>query len=442
MRRTVITFLLLSCAALTAAPADGDGRWPVHYVLPVQTDVPHLPAEALRMSAAELLNNLEPGIVMIDGMTSPDGVRAVEDCGDDDACLAEHLAALGADRGIRLSIARKAPDAPLRITARLIQKSGTFRQTVTGSRRWNDLKAAVARAIVAVRLQAMIAAGTLHPQRYIKQKNADEGLFEILPAVSDAASRIDKQLGILPRFRAIPAGVYPQGVATGEEDAEPRTMVTLPDFYMDRTEVPVLTYAVCVLNGACTPPAAFADDRYCTWGMPEAMMKPANCLSWKQARDYCAFRGGRLPSEAEWEAAARGQDERTYPWGDSAPDCGHAVFSPRNGATPSDGCGLDSVWDTGSLPRGAGPFGILNMAGNVWEWVADWYQPDAYRFRNESPSPQGPEAGVFRVIRGGSWVSGTARDLTTFRRARRKPDNPSNAGGFRCVYDSPRKAAR
>ena len=442
MRRILLIALLLSCAALTAAPAGGDGRWPVHYVLPVETDIPDLPAGALRMYASELLNNLEPGIVMIDGMTSPDGTRAVQHCGDNTECLAKNLAALGADNGIKLHITRNAPDAPLRITVTLMQKSRTFRQTIHSSMQWSDLTAKSARAIVAVRLQAMIAAGTLHPLAKRSSPDSNEGLFEILPKVSDAASRIDEQLGILPWAQNIPAGVYPQGTDNGEDDAQPRTMVALPSFYMDRTEAPVLAYAVCVLNGTCTPPKAFADDRYCTWGMPEAMLKPANCITWKQARDYCAFRGGRLPSEAEWEAAARGQDERTYPWGNSPPDCGHAVFSPRDGASSLDGCGLDSVWDTGALPPGRSPFGILDMAGNVWEWVADWYQPDAYRFRNGSPSPQGPEAGEFRVIRGGSWVSTTPGDLATVHRARRKPDNPSNTVGFRCVYDAPRQVVR
>jgi len=435
--------MLYICAMLTATIAAEDGRWTVHYVLPVSTTIDTFPAAGLRMFAAELLNDLNPGVIMVDGVTTPDGQNSLSICDDKLPCLAEQLAKLGVTQSLHLKALQSQTGTSIDLWATLIRQDRVFTQHVRCAPHWSDIRQKAAWAIIATRFQAMIADGLLPPSpQPDTDDTAADDLFIPLPRILDAPARTDIYLGIVPWNVNIPAGTYPQGSATGAADSQPRHTVTLPSFYMDKTEVPALAYAVCVLAGACTAPVSHSKDQYCSWGMPNGMLKPVNCVTWNQAREYCAFRNGRLPSEAEWEAAARGSDQRVYPWGNTLPDCDRAVFSLMQDSKRRDGCGTDSIWNTGMFPQGQSPFGLMDMSGNVWEWVADWYQPDAYRFRKEGTAPQGPEAGTLRVIRGGSWLSSTHSELTAWHRARRKPDKASNATGFRCAYDTPRNLSR
>jgi formylglycine-generating enzyme required for sulfatase activity len=166
----------------------------------------------------------------------------------------------------------------------------------------------------------------------------------------------------------VPAGTFQMGADSGgEADEHPRHEVTLPAFWLDRTEITNRAYGACVSARRCRPRDTrnaarngFEDRRFLG---PE---QPITGVSWDDALAYCAFVHKRLPSEAEWEHAARGGDGRLYPWGDEPPDETRSV------------CGTDVTADVGTHPAGAGPFGHLDLAGNVWEWTADLYDPLAY----------------------------------------------------------------
>jgi formylglycine-generating enzyme required for sulfatase activity len=168
----------------------------------------------------------------------------------------------------------------------------------------------------------------------------------------------------------VPAGPFPMGAdKEGELDERPTHTVTLPAFYLDLTEVTNEAYQKCVDAGVCRPHDKtnaqvnnVGDDR--NFRRPR---QPISAVSWDDAVAYCGWVGKRLPTEAEWEKAARGAEGRKYPWGSEFPTRKHAVF------------GEGTTAEVGSRPEGKGPYGHLDLAGNVWEWVSDFYDPYAYQ---------------------------------------------------------------
>ena len=222
----------------------------------------------------------------------------------------------------------------------------------------------------------------------------------------------------------VPAGTFPMGSETGAADESPVHRVSGSAFAMDRYEVTNARYAACVQAEVCSPPALTSSfKRPAYFGVAEFADYPVVHVSWGQANAFCAWAGGRLPTEAEWERAARGTaDARTFPWGDSAPDCNKANFAGCVGDT-------DRV---GRRPAGQSPYGAFDMAGNVWEWTADWYEA-AYYSRSPEQEPKGPDMGHLKVMRGGCWVSGANSLRATCRKAE-LPGLWAPNVGFRCVY--------
>jgi formylglycine-generating enzyme required for sulfatase activity len=231
----------------------------------------------------------------------------------------------------------------------------------------------------------------------------------------------------------IPAGEFWMGCAPNDEmcddDEKPYHKVYLDAYYIDRHEVTVAEYRKCVKAGKCTPPST---EGNCNWGKSGRDNYPVNCVDWYQADAYCRWAGKRLPTEAEWEKAARGTDGRIYPWGDELPSCKYAVMSDEERGW-SCGKGFTFTWPVCSKPRGNSPYGLCDMAGNVWEWVYDRYDENYY---SSSPSrnPTGPSSGQIRVLRGGSWWSFTPAPLRASDREKGSPEYRFEVLGFRCAW--------
>ncbi len=245
------------------------------------------------------------------------------------------------------------------------------------------------------------------------------------------------------RYRLVSLGVNPQGYQEfrrgsdgavvvkipageflmGNKDAERTPLehrVYVSDFLMDKTAV---TWGQLKRFLAATGVPLPPDEPY--WGIHDD--HPAVYVTWEEARAYCEWAGGRLPTEAEREKAARGTDNRTYPWGDDEPDPQRAVFRHE--------WGWEATEPVGAHPSGVSPYGLLDMGGNVWEWCSDWYD-EGYYAVSPAKDPRGPSSGVAHVVRGGSWDSRPSVLSCSVRnwgyRGYREGDF-----GFRCAMNSP-----
>lgn len=214
----------------------------------------------------------------------------------------------------------------------------------------------------------------------------------------------------------VPEGDFVMGSDNGDEDERPVHTVYLDEFYIDKYEVTNSDYRVCVVDGVCKPPQDMTN-----YNNPEYENHPVVYVDWEMARTYCDWRDAQLPTEAQWEKAARGMDARTYPWGEGIA-CSQANY-------------LSCIEDTQPFDSYAGslsPYGAYNMAGNVWEWVADWYSP-AYD-ASETDNPVGAESGERRVLRGGGWNQHEYL-LRTSARLGVVPTDVFLSFGFRCASD-------
>jgi len=227
----------------------------------------------------------------------------------------------------------------------------------------------------------------------------------------------------------VPVGEFTMGSNYGWEDKKPVHKVYLDAYWIDRYEVTNAQYEHCVDDGICRQPWSIKSySRNSYYGNHEYSDYPVIHVNWSQADAYCRWAGVRLPTEAEWEKAARGTDGRTYPWGETQPTCNLANFGGTSGC-------MGDTTAVGSYPAGVSPYSAMDMAGNVQEWTADWYDK-AYYSRSTDENPPGPTSGTARVLRGGSWFSEIDFVPSTYRGTR----NPSiffEYLGFRCAYSEP-----
>ena len=230
------------------------------------------------------------------------------------------------------------------------------------------------------------------------------------------------------RMVYIPAGDFLLGTNTGQPDEKPEHIVYLDAFWMDKTEVTNSMYSRCVKAGACNAPMksnSITRDHY--FGNPEYDDYPVINITWQQAKKYCEWAGRRLPTEAEWEKAARGETANKYPWGDSPPDASRLNFAGNVGDTTT----------VEGFPAGSSPYGVSDMAGNVFEWVADCYGSGYYQ-SSPRQNPTGPPACEHghRVIRGGtSWELPPHDWSGATDRMNNLEDAYSASIGFRCSHE-------
>lgn len=231
---------------------------------------------------------------------------------------------------------------------------------------------------------------------------------------------------------AVPAGPFVRGDESGDPDEKPTARINLAAFAIDRTEVTVEQYSECVAAKAC--PAIAGSS-----GKNSAKL-PVTQVSWQEAVAYCQWAGKRLPSESEWEKAARGQDGRRYPWGNEF-SCQRGNFGnfSMDGRCAEEGAPGKPVI-VGLYPSGASPYGVLDMAGNVWEWTQDSYQRDAY-LRSDGRVVRGTSTDKLRVLRGGGCCSIFGLPRTADRLAL-PLDYRDGDIGFRCAKDADSANAR
>ena len=247
-----------------------------------------------------------------------------------------------------------------------------------------------------------------------------------IPAgIQVVATRVAEEDGMIQVY--VSEGHFLMGSVPEDREAydneKPQRSIYLNAFWIDQVEVTNGMYAACVAAGKCSPllsNGSSTRDSY--FNDPQYSHYPIIEVSWDDADTYCRWVGRRLPTEAEWEKAARGTDGRTYPWGNDTPTVYLLNFNQHIGDTT----------EVGAYSSGASPYGALDMAGNVWEWVADWYDEEYYSNSSENQNPRGPTAGRVKVLRGGSWRNDDQWVRTGIRRTGGVAHRDANVG-VRCA---------
>lgn len=216
---------------------------------------------------------------------------------------------------------------------------------------------------------------------------------------------------------SIPAGAFTMGDRNGQPEEYPERALSLPSYRLDRMEVSNAAYRLCVQAKACDP-TPFLEDA--DLGQPD---RPVVGVTWIDAKRFCAWVGKRLPTEAEWEYAAKGEDHRKWPW--------KGGFDPKRANSVQAGDFHGKTAPVDAYPNGSSPYGVLNMAGNVAEWVADYFDPTWYRTAGDE-GLTGPERGRERVVRGGSYRD-TAHEVRVSSRRAKAPTESDSTIGVRCA---------
>jgi formylglycine-generating enzyme required for sulfatase activity len=261
-------------------------------------------------------------------------------------------------------------------------------------------------------------------RKHIKQSLAAFVLVGIVAGVVVYALRMRSRTEIVGRDGA-PAAVIPTGTfIMGDDEESPRREIFVDAFYLDRYEVTVARYAAFMKDtGNLKPP-----DEWETVDLKNGGDLPVVGVNWQDASGYCQWAGKRLPTEAEWEKAARGNDERKYPWGNDPPTAERA----RYGKPYENPVYRDGVARVGSHANDRSPFGIFDLAGNVTEWVADWFSESFPE--GDVRNPKGPDSGSGKVLRGASWYEPAER-LGVTKRWHANPSTRNDGIGFRCARD-------
>lgn len=255
------------------------------------------------------------------------------------------------------------------------------------------------------------------------EADGDEGDHTTPPGPSSKPPPFVRQPAVLKDgMLRIPGGRFTIGTSDKNAPANerPARSVAVPAFWIDRTEVTVTAYRACVERGACARPPRTSP--MCTFDLGDPQL-PVSCVPWASANAFCLAVGKRLPREIEWENAARGTTPIRYPWG-GGHGCG--VAATLAGETTNRSCSGKRPSKAGAHLGGASPYGVLDMSGNVEEWVADWY--------SDSVSELSPRAGASHVLRGGGWLSIPSLARTTSRNWGSVREAGPNVG-FRCARD-------
>lgn len=229
------------------------------------------------------------------------------------------------------------------------------------------------------------------------------------------------QMGTFEKYLLLPNG---EKILTYKNE-EPGHIVFLTDYWIDKTEITNDQYQKCVQENFCSEPSEKIDhNNKQYYGNDVFSNYPVINVNWYQAQDYCLWAGRRLPTEAEWEKAARGIDGRLYPWGNDLPSSDYLNYNKNEVGTT----------EVGSFPLGSSYYGAMDMAGNVSEWTADWYSEDYYK-NSLYKNPTGPTDGEYKVLRGGSWTI-NALQVRAANRMVWLPSNNFLLNGFRCVVSN------